>query len=178
MYKDLQTFFGDGCMETGSSMPSTMAWWPNCTICLVPVECICATFGANNTASTAVLDDFLLILYARQACRTPYMSLQGFHVVLSDMCHSTMGSSSADVLRSLDLASCAAELAVGSLEPTQLHQLPKVHNPRPEPSSNPTHNAQDQHNQHPESLQDTVILDGSQGVLLPKGHLVMKLLQV
>lgn len=42
--------------------------------------------------------------------------MQGFNVVLSDMCHSTMGSSSADVLRSLDLASCAAELALGPLE--------------------------------------------------------------
>lgn len=107
-----------------------------------------------------------------------HLSSQGFHVVLSDMCHSTMGSSSADVLRSLDLASCAAELAVGSLEPSQLQQLPKVYNPMPEPCSNPTDNAQQQHNQQAESQQDTGVLDGSKGVLLPKGHLVMKLLQV
>lgn len=98
-------------------------------------------------------------------------------MVLSDMCHSTMGSSSADVLRSLDLASCAAELAVGSLEPSQQHQLPKVYNPMPEPSSS-SDNAQEQHDQQPQSPQDTVIPDGSKGVLLPKGHLVMKLLQV
>ena len=89
-----------------------------------------------------------------------------------------MGSSSADVLRSLDLASCAAELAVGSLEPSQQQQLPNVYNPMPEPSSNPTDNAQEQQDQQPESLQDTAVLDGSKGVLLPKGHLVMKLLQV
>ena len=117
-------------------------------------------------------------MYASQACLTQQKSSQGFHVVLSDMCHSTMGSSSADVLRSLDLASCAAELAVGSLEPTQLQQLPKVYSPMPEPSSNPIDSAQEQENQQPESLQDTAVLDGSKGVLLPKGHLVMKLLQV
>lgn len=106
------------------------------------------------------------------------MSSQGFHVVLSDMCHSTMGSSSADVLRSLDLASCAAELAVGSLEPTQEQQLPKVFNPVPEPSGNSMDNAEEHQTQQPGSSHDTAALDGSKGVLLPKGHLVMKLLQV
>lgn len=120
-----------------------------------------------------MLDEF-----AAQVCLTSHSSLQGFHVVLSDMCHSTMGSSSADVLRSLDLASCAAELAVGSLEPTQQQQLPKVYNPMPEPSGNPMDDAEEQQVQQPGSFHDTATLDGSKGVLLPKGHLVMKLLQV
>ena len=104
--------------------------------------------------------------------------MQGFHVVLSDMCHSTMGSSSADVLRSLDLASCAAELAVGSLEATSMHHFPKVYKPVPEASHDSPQEAQEQTDQQPEGLEDTAVVDGSSGVLLPKGHLVMKLLQV
>ncbi|KAL3148367.1 hypothetical protein ABBQ38_013824 [Trebouxia sp. C0009 RCD-2024] len=106
-----------------------------------------------------------------------YAKYEGFHVVLSDMCHSTMGSSSADVLRSLDLASCAAELAVGSLEATSMQQLPKVYNPMPEASQDSPHEAQQQPDQQPEGPKDRANMDGSQGVLLPKGHLVMKLLQ-
>lgn len=113
-----------------------------------------------------------------QVCLTLQMPMQGFHVVLSDMCHSTMGSSSADVLRSLDLASCAAELAVGSLEATSMQQLPKVYNPMPEASQDSPHEAQQQPDQQPEGPKDRANMDGSQGVLLPKGHLVMKLLQV
>lgn len=104
-----------------------------------------------------------------------HMLSQGFHVVLSDMCHSTMGSSSADVLRSLDLASCAAELAVGSLESAQSQQLPQVYNPMPEPSGNSSDHS---HQTQSETLQLDSPRDGSSGVLLPKGHLVMKLLQV
>lgn len=103
-----------------------------------------------------------------------YAKSEGFHVVLSDMCHSTMGSSSADVLRSLDLASCAAELAVGSLESAQSQQLPQVYNPMPEPSGNSSDHS---HQTQPETLQLDSPRDGSSGVLLPKGHLVMKLLQ-
>ena len=38
---------------------------------------------------------------------------RGFHVVLSDMCHNTMGNSAADVVRSMELAQSAAALAVG-----------------------------------------------------------------
>lgn len=106
------------------------------------------------------------------------MRPQGFHVVLSDMCHSTMGSSSADVLRSLDLASCAAELAVGTLGATPVQQLPKVYNPMPEDSRDSSKEPGGQPDQQPEGLQDTAIAHGSNGVLLPKGHLVMKLLQV
>lgn len=114
-----------------------------------------------------------------QACFTLQTPLQGFHVVLSDMCHSTMGSASADVLRSLDLATCAAELAVGSLEAaSSMQQLPKVYNPMPEASQDSPHEAQQQPDQQPEGLEDRDIIDGSHGVLLPKGHLVMKLLQV
>ncbi len=40
----------------------------------------------------------------------------GFHAVLSDMCHSTVGNSAADVLRSLELAQTAAAIAVGDRE--------------------------------------------------------------
>ena len=36
-----------------------------------------------------------------------------FDVVLSDMCHSTLGVATADVARSLHLARCAAEIAIG-----------------------------------------------------------------
>ena len=36
-----------------------------------------------------------------------------FNVVLSDMCHSTLGVAAADVARSLHLARCAAEIAIG-----------------------------------------------------------------
>lgn len=40
----------------------------------------------------------------------------GFHTVLSDMCHSTIGNSAADVARSLSLARCAAALALRDME--------------------------------------------------------------
>ena len=40
-------------------------------------------------------------------------TLDRFHVVLSDMCHSTLGVATADVARSLQLAHCAAGIAVG-----------------------------------------------------------------
>ena len=110
------------------------------------------------------------------------MLLQGFHVVLSDMCHSTMGSSSADVLRSLDLASCAAELAVGSLhaELNPAHHFPQVHNPMPaQPGLSSQHHAEPQQQQQKtKSKQGSGQMDGSNGLLLPKGNLVMKLLQV
>ena len=36
-----------------------------------------------------------------------------FNVVLSDMCHSTLGVAAADVARSLHLARCAAGIAIG-----------------------------------------------------------------
>lgn len=39
--------------------------------------------------------------------------LDRFHVVLSDMCHSTLGVAAADVARSLHLARCAAGIALG-----------------------------------------------------------------
>ena len=40
-------------------------------------------------------------------------TLDRFHVVLSDMCHSTLGIAAADVARSLQLARCAASIAIG-----------------------------------------------------------------
>lgn len=40
-------------------------------------------------------------------------TLDRFHVVLSDMCHSTLGVAAADVARSLYLARCTAGIAVG-----------------------------------------------------------------
>lgn len=93
-------------------------------------------------------------------------------MVLSDMCHSTMGSSSADVLRSLDLASCAAELAVGPLEP-QLHpqglQQQQVHSSDGWAAEEEAVGS---------TLQSSSQEAGLSGVLLPQGHLVMKLLQV
>ena len=47
---------------------------------------------------------------------SPHTVLQGlFGAVLSDMCHSTTGFSAMDATRSLQLATCAAELAVGPL---------------------------------------------------------------
>lgn len=129
---------------------------------------------------------------------------KGFNVVLSDMCHSTMGSSSADVLRSLDLASCAAELAVGPLQP-DVEQMPPVFNPMPKAQQNQSsqtaqqaqHDAQHaehgaQHAEYGTQHGDgdarqeqqastaqpvTQHSDVSNGLLLPNGHLVMKLLQ-
>lgn len=94
-----------------------------------------------------------------------------------------MGSSSADVLRSLDLASCAAELAVGSLhaELDPAHHFPEVHNPVPaQPTTSSQHHATEpqQHNQQSKGEQGNEQMDGSNGLLLPKGNLVMKLLQV
>ena len=44
------------------------------------------------------------------------MCLQGFHTVLSDMCHSTTGFTVTDVARSLQLATAACELALGQLD--------------------------------------------------------------
>ena len=38
----------------------------------------------------------------------------GFHSVLSDMCHATLGVSATDALRSHELAACAADLALGA----------------------------------------------------------------
>ena len=38
--------------------------------------------------------------------------VQGFHAVLSDMCHDTIGNPAADVIKSLDLASHAVRLAL------------------------------------------------------------------
>ena len=108
------------------------------------------------------------------------MLIQGFHVVLSDMCHSTMGSSSADVLRSLDLASCAAELAVGSLQPDTENHFPQVHNPMPEHSRTSSQQQSLGHQrQKPQSgpQEGSGQMNGGSGLLLPKGHLVMKLLQ-
>ena len=121
------------------------------------------------------------------------------------MCHSTMGSSSADVLRSLDLASCAAELAVGALQP-HVEQMPPVFNAVPKAQPNQSsqasqqahHDAQHaqpdeqqaqhgkqrvehdaQQEQHGLGAQPvTRQSDVPNGLLLPNGHLVMKLLQV
>ena len=100
------------------------------------------------------------------------LCLQGFNVVLSDMCHSTMGSSSADVLRSLDLASCAAELAVGPLE-GEFHLSPEAKQQQQVHSS-------DEWSEEGSTaaVQSSQQEDGLAGVLLPQGHLVMKLLQV
>lgn len=92
-----------------------------------------------------------------------------------------MGSSSADVLRSLDLASCAAELAVGSLQPELQDPFPKVHNPMPaqlNTSAQQQAPEQQQQQQQANGEEVSTQMDGSSGVLLPKGHLVMKLLQV
>ena len=89
-----------------------------------------------------------------------------------------MGSSSADVLRSLDLASCAAELAVGSLEPPESQQLPKVYNPMPEPAAHSRQGSQQPQDAHSDQSTENNTREGVNGVLLPRGHLVMKLLQV
>ena len=43
--------------------------------------------------------------------------LQGFHAVLSDLCHATIGNSAADAARSLQLGTTAAMLAVGTSFP-------------------------------------------------------------
>lgn len=112
--------------------------------------------------------------------RELFTKSEGFHVVLSDMCHSTMGSSSADVLRSLDLASCAAELAVGSLQPDTENHFPQVHNPMPEHSSTSSQQQSLGHQRQkfqsgPQEVSGQ--MNGGSGLLLPKGHLVMKLLQ-
>ena len=91
-----------------------------------------------------------------------------------------MGSSSADVLRSLDLASCAAELALGPFQPSsQQHDFPQVYNPMPEQlSAESQHNEPDTQQPEADVKQCGGRMDGSTGVLLPKGNLVMKLLQV
>jgi 23S rRNA U2552 (ribose-2'-O)-methylase RlmE/FtsJ len=41
---------------------------------------------------------------------------KGYHAVLSDMCHSTLGYAVADVARSLHLAWAAADIALGLQE--------------------------------------------------------------
>ncbi|EIE24057.1 23S ribosomal RNA methyltransferase [Coccomyxa subellipsoidea C-169] len=76
----------------------------------------------------------------------------GFHAVLSDMCHSTVGNSAADVLRSLELAQTAAAIAVGDREE------------RDKKASL-------------EEMYSTGPAGGRPGVLLPGGHFVVKLLQ-
>ena len=54
---------------------------------------------------------------------------RGFHVVLSDMCHNTVGNSAADVLRSLELAQSAAAIAVGDEDEGDEEVAPKeLHN--------------------------------------------------
>lgn len=51
---------------------------------------------------------------------------KGFHAVLSDMCHDTMGASVADVAASLDLCECAAKIAIGAGFGGPLSDLPDL----------------------------------------------------
>lgn len=83
---------------------------------------------------------------------------RGFHVVLSDMCHNTVGNSAADVVRSMELARSAAALAVG--EDGADEEDPNAEEMQPK-----------ELHEGPGGLQDWP------GVLLPGGHFVVKLLQ-
>jgi hypothetical protein len=74
--------------------------------------------------------------------------------VLSDMCHDTMGASSADVASSLSLCECAAKIAVGvhfAMPEEELSSLP------------------------PPIRQE--LLAWQSGVLRARGSLVMKILE-
>jgi hypothetical protein len=51
---------------------------------------------------------------------------KGFHTVLSDMCHDTMGADVADVTASLALCECAAKIALGSGFAGPLPDLPDL----------------------------------------------------
>ena len=51
---------------------------------------------------------------------------EGFHTVLSDMCHDTMGADVADVGASLDLCECAAKIALGAGFAGPLPDLPDL----------------------------------------------------
>ena len=62
--------------------------------------------------------------------------VQGFNVVISDVCHDTTGISAADAARSLQLADRACAIAIGDTE------------------------------------------DGTNGVLVPGGNLLVKILEV
>ncbi|CAL8462409.1 g1942 [Coccomyxa elongata] len=84
---------------------------------------------------------------------------RGFHVVLSDMCHNTVGNSAADVVRSMELARSAAALAVG--EDGADGEEPDAGKVQPKKL----------HEGGPAGSQEWP------GVLLPGGHFVVKLLQ-
>ena len=156
------------------------------TICFQDAACMSA-FSAPGTGCSSTPRAALKQPWFEHECDSHFTNVatQGFHVVLSDMCHSTMGSSAADVLRSLDLATCAAELAVGPLDP-QVEQLPPAHNPVPTQAENmqpsvapqPQADKAQQQQQMPNAQPSQQLADGCNGVLLPKGNLVMKLLQV
>lgn len=78
----------------------------------------------------------------------------GFHTVLSDMCHDTMGAPVSDVASSLSLCEVAASIAVGNsyaLSDAELQNLP--------------------------APMQTEFQQWRQGVLRPGGALVMKILE-
>lgn len=56
----------------------------------------------------------------------PVAVLQGFHTVLSDMCHNTTGIPSADVALSLGLAREAARLALSEAGSSDCHSSGKL----------------------------------------------------
>ncbi|KAK9798939.1 hypothetical protein WJX73_004770 [Symbiochloris irregularis] len=86
---------------------------------------------------------------------------QGFHTVLSDMCPDTSGIAAADVARSLELAGHAVRLALSNSSelPDGIRVTP------PDQSAS----LSDAHETSPEGPQPG-------GVLLPEGHLVVKVL--
>jgi 23S rRNA U2552 (ribose-2'-O)-methylase RlmE/FtsJ len=65
---------------------------------------------ARTLAPQQLMDLHAELCLGAAASRPPV----GFHTVLSDMCHDTIGVAAADVARSLQLARCAAAIAVGS----------------------------------------------------------------
>ncbi len=112
-------------------------------------------------------------------------TLDRFHVVLSDMCHSTLGVAAADVARSLQLAHCAASIAIGhsALEGTLITVpfcliTPSKFCPRCLMICQRRHWAAEAccmiAEEEPEDEEGGL---PKQGLLLPEGHLVAKLLQ-
>lgn len=84
--------------------------------CFVLQECQIPKRHCDNrvhiiTEDARTVDPLILQLMHRARC-WPQIDM-GFNTVLSDMCHNTLGNAAADVPRSLELARCAAALALG-----------------------------------------------------------------
>eukprot|EP00891_Asterochloris_glomerata_P007481 jgi/Astpho2/7481/e_gw1.00114.145.1_t len=97
------------------------------------LQVACQSLGPHARGGNVLGIDMKAVQVPKQLCDDRVTTLQAdvtqiggqevlklsqglFGAVLSDMCHSTTGFSAMDATRSLQLATCAAELAVGPLE--------------------------------------------------------------